>query len=407
MSNPLLWFLQHYLWDAAQAPTHTIGLRAAWTEGYKAVNRLFAQAIIEEAEGAPTPPVILIQDYQLYCVANEVRKALPNATIQQFVHIPWPGAQYWKLIPRYMRHDILHGMLGNSIIGFQTQRDARQFLDTVQQELGYTVDMKHGTIASPDGRVVEVHAYPISISVGEFEDLKKAEETKKYREQFDRERSGSNMRTCILRVDRTDLTKIIRRGFLAYERLLDQHPELRGTVEFWAFLIPTRQNVFEYQEYFRTVQEDIARINARFGTESWTPIRLEHEDNRPKGVAAYGTCNVLFVNPVFDGMNLVAKEGVICSKEDAVLVLSENAGAYEELHEGAVGVDPFDVDGQADALYRAMTMPLEERKARNALLKDIVRRSPIEKWVASQLHDLARVARQRRTEGVTSPDSIQ
>ena len=207
MSNPLLWFLQHYLWDAAQAPTHTIGLRAAWTEGYKAVNRLFAQAIIEEAEGAPTPPVILIQDYQLYCVANEVRKALPNATIQQFVHIPWPGAQYWKLIPRYMRHDILHGMLGNSIIGFQTQRDARQFLDTVQQELVYTVDMKHGTIASPDGRVVEVHAYPISISVGEFEDLKKAEETKKYREQFDRERSGSNMRTCILRVDRTDLTK--------------------------------------------------------------------------------------------------------------------------------------------------------------------------------------------------------
>jgi trehalose 6-phosphate synthase len=231
--------------------------------------------------------------------------------------------------------------------------------------------------------------HPISADVAEFEALSRSEAV------VGRARAlrGVRPELLVLRVDRTDPSKNIVRGFRAFGLLLERHPELRGRVAMLALLDPSRQEVPAYAEYLAAIRREAAAVNERFGRDGWQPVDLQVADDFTQSVAAYTQFDVLFVNAVYDGLNLVAKEGPLVNEQDGVLVLSENAGAHEELGEWALTVNPFDISGQADALYEALVMPAAERARRAAAMRAHVRANGIEEWTRAQLDDLAAVPR--------------
>ena len=383
ISNPLLWFIQHYLWDLAREPIVDEGIHRAWADGYEHVNQLVADRTVEVAKRSSRPPLVFVQDYQMYRVPQMVRAQLQGVRIQHFVHIPWPTPQYWTILPKGMRDAIVLGLLGADVVGFQTSRDVHNFLLTCEQNLGLAVDPRERTVFY-EGRAIWVRNYPISIdtvSLLEFADAKEVREE-------EARILGWRPEHLILRVDRTDLSKNIVRGFLAYERMLQAHPELHGHVLFWAFLQPSRQDIDDYRAYLGNVLSVAARINRAYSRGGWTPIRVEVEDNMERAIAAYRNFDVLLVNPIYDGMNLVAKEGPLCNRNDGVLVLSENAGSHEELGEHALTVNPFDIDETARALYAGLTMDRRQRSARIKHIREIVRANDISRWISLQLQDL-------------------
>lgn len=390
IANPLLWFIQHYLWPLAYEPVVDQRIHHAWEHGYVTVNRRMAAAVVGVARDSPRPPLVLTQDYQLYLAPRMIRDQLPDATLQHFIHIPWPTPQYWTVLPKSMRDAIIDGVLANDLVGFQTNRDVRNFLMSCEELMGLRVDHRDGAVLHR-GRVVWVRAYPVSIDVAALGRLAAtpgvaAEEARL---------ATWRPKKLIVRVDRTDPAKNIVRGFLAYERMLISHPELAGNVEFWAFLQPSRQDVADYREYLQRIQSTAGRINSELKQPGWEPIRLELREDLRRAVAAYKSFDVLLVNPIYDGMNLVAKEGMLLNTMDGVLVLSENAGAHEQLGAQALSVNPFDVDATADALYRGLMMPVEERRARGEEIRRQVRSSDIFQWLRSQLDDIREYAPSR------------
>ncbi len=383
IANPLLWFIQHYLWDLAREPVVDETIKQAWVDGYVKVNRMLADRVIAEAERSDKPPLVFVQDYQLYCVPSMIREQRPDIRIQHFVHIPWPTPQYWTILPKHIRDAIVRGLLGADIIGFQTMRDVRNFLMTCELNLGLTVDHRECTVFF-EGRAVWVRNYPISVDPKTFIEHSERPKVLAEEEQIEQWRP----KHLILRVDRTDLSKNIVRGFLAYERLLAAHPELLGSVLFWAFLQPSRQDIDDYRAYLGHVLGVAARINREYSRRGWTPIRVEIEDNMERAIAGYRNFDVLLVNPIYDGMNLVAKEGPLVNRRNGVLVLSENAGSHEELGDFALTVNPFDIEETAEALYTALMMDLPQRKARQQKIRDTVMVNDITRWIANQLQDL-------------------
>ena len=383
ISNPLLWFIQHYLWDLAREPVVDTGTLYAWREGYLEVNRLVAERVVAEARTTTRPPVVFVQDYQLYCVPGLVRAQLPEVRIQHFVHIPWPTPQYWTILPKSIRDAIVHGLLGADVLGFQTRRDVRNFLLTCEENLGLTVDFRERTVFI-DGRIVWVRNYPISVDVDGLLQQSESDEVLAEEERLLTWRPEK----LILRVDRTDLSKNIVRGFLAYERMLEDHQELHGAVQFWAYLQPSRQDIDDYRAYLGSVLSVAARINRKFSRGGWTPIRVEVDDVMARALAGYRQFDVLLVNPIYDGMNLVAKEGVVCNRRDGVLVLSENAGSHEELGDYSLTVNPFDIDETAEALFLGLSMDPRQRHARAQKIRETVRAADINRWVVLQLQDL-------------------
>ena len=335
------------------------------------------------ARRLPKTPLVLTQDYQLYTAPTRVRELLPKATLQQFIHIPWPTPQYWKVLPQPMRDAIMHGLLANDVVGFQTHNDVRRFLTSCEELVGLRVDHRERAVLY-DGRVIWARAYPVSVDVQAFERFAASPQVAS---EIERIRSW-RPRKLIVRVDRTDPAKNIVRGFLAYERMLRAHPELLGDVVFYAFLQPSRQDISAYREYVASVRATAERINRTFFRQAWEPIRLEFGENLRRAVAAYVEFDVMLVNPIHDGMNLVAKEGVLVNRRDGVLLLSENAGAHEELGEWAVTVNPFDVDATAEALYLALTAPDSTRRTLAAQLRAYVRTHDINRWLSLQLRDL-------------------
>jgi trehalose 6-phosphate synthase len=383
IANPLLWFVQHYLWNLAEAPVLDSSTRRAWTEGYERVNQLFAQQVVREARRGRKRPLVLSHDYHLYLVPRLVRQELPDAVLQHFVHIPWPTPQYWKVLPQYMRDAIMDGLLAADLIGLQTSSDVRNFLLTCEENMGLPVDFRQQT-AFYRGRTVWVRRYPISIDVREFERTANSPAVERAEREILRWR-GEHL---IYRVDRMDLSKNIVRGFFAYERLLQDHPEWHGRVTFWALLQKTRPDVPEYREYARQVYQVVRVINSRMGTSTWQPIRLELRDDMKRAIAGYKQFDVLLVNPIYDGMNLVAKEGVVVNRRGGMLVLSENAGTHEELGEWAITINPFDVDATAEALHRALLMDPVERHARLERMRAIVQQNDVARWISAQLQDI-------------------
>ncbi len=380
LANPLLWFVQHGLYDLPYSPTLGDETRRAWEEGYVAVNRNFADAVIETAAEEDSP-TILLHDYQLYMTPLFVRERLgADAFLSLFVHIPWPEPDLWRVLPHYIREGVLESLLSADVVAFHTHRYARAFAETASDVLGAEAE---GGVIHYAGRDVWVRAYPISIDPAEFEELAQSEAVLE-EERFVKGLQGK----LLLRVDRTDLSKNVVRGFLAYGRMLELHPEMKGEVTFLAQLQPSRTDVPEYAAYMEAVGRTAEEVNEEHGTDSWRPIELFMEDNFPRSVAAYKNFDVLLVNAVRDGMNLVAKEAAVINEKGGVLVLSENAGAHEELGEHAMTINPYDIDEQAEAIHAALTMPEEEREIRAKGLRETVRSNTIEDWVEAQIEDI-------------------
>lgn len=382
VANPTLWFLQHYLWNLAQAPNLDRGLHHAWEEGYVAVNAGFADAVIAELEQQPDAAV-LFHDYHLYLAPRFVRTRVPGAALSHFIHVPWPQPDYWRVLPSAIRCALLDGLLANDVVGFHTDRWRRNFLRSCVDIVGAEGNFIEGTLEY-DGRRVRATSHPISVDPAEFDELAASEAV------LDREAQlvATRPERLVLRVDRTDPSKNVVRGFRAFERYLSDHPEAHGRVAMLALLDPSRQDIPEYAEYLGAIQRTARIVNDRFQRDGWTPIDLRIEDDFPASVAAYKQYDVLLVNAIFDGLNLVAKEAPLVNERDGVLILSENAGAHEELSEWALTVNPFDIAGQADAIHAALEMPQEERRARLEAIRGHIREHDLSAWVEAQLADL-------------------
>jgi trehalose 6-phosphate synthase len=385
VSNPLLWFLQHYMWDLARTPTFTPEMWSAWGS-YREVNEAFADVIVEEMGNALRPAIVMLQDYHLYLCPGALASRLPEGSlVSQFIHIPWPGPDYWMVLPAGIREQILSSLCHNTILGFQTRRWALNFLRTCQSLLpGAEVDYASQTVRWQQ-RSVLVRTYPISIDVTALRRLGKSLGTLTHREHL-LPRLGEQ---TIVRVDRIEPSKNIVRGFEAFDLLLERHPEHVGHLRLVAFLVPSRLGIDEYQQYLEEIVVLVQRINLKYGDGEWQPIKLYVGENYARAVAGMQLCDVLLVNPIVDGMNLVAKEGAVVNERDGVLVLSEGAGASEELAEDALVVCPYDVVETAESLHRALTMSPEERAKRAATLKEVVEGHTVTDWLYNQLFDLS------------------
>jgi trehalose 6-phosphate synthase len=383
LANPTLWFVQHYLWSLAATPDAGWRVHEAWDDGYVPVNEAFADAVLSELEAEPDAAVFF-HDYHLYVAPRLVRERRPDSTLAHFVHIPWAEPDYWGVLPERMRVAVHDGLLANDLVAFHTRRWSRNFARSCDVVLGAEWDAD--VVAHRGGRTL-VSAHPISVDPSEFEELAVGDATL----ELQRRLAADRPERLILRVDRTDPSKNIVRGFRAFELYLELHPEAHGRVGMLALLDPSRQDIGEYADYLRAIEATAAEVNARFGRAGWRPIDLRIEDNFAESVAAYKEYDVLFVNAIFDGMNLVAKEAPLVNERDGVLVLSENAGAFEELGPYTIPVNPFDVAAQAEALHRALELPADERRQRAKAIRAEVRERDLSAWLEGLLADLDRV----------------
>ena len=383
ISNPLLWFIQHHLWDLGSTPNITSRELDAFSNGYVPVNERLAEAVAEEVEARGGRATVMVQDYHLYLMPERVRARCPEVFLQHFVHIPWPAADAWRVLPPTMRAAVFNGLLGNDVVAFHLKSSARNFVLSCEELLGLEVDLRRFTVAVGD-RTVAARWYPISVDPDELEATAASAAVADHERRLGERRRDH----LILRVDRTDPSKNILRGFRAFDTMLDDHPDLAGRVTFLALLQPSREDVPQYVEYMEEIRRIVADVNLKHGTDDWQPIQLSLEGDFDQVVAGYRLFDVLMVNPVFDGMNLVAKEGVLLNRRDGVLALSETAGAHEELGEHAVTLHPFDIQQQADALFEALTMAPEERRRRLSACASQVRENDVAKWLRDQLDDV-------------------
>ena len=391
ISNGMLWFAHHYLWDTVTSPSFGPDVEEAWDQ-YVDVNRRFAQALAEEGDALGRDTAFLIQDYHLSLVPRMLRELIPDALIAHFSHTSIAGPTYFRMLPVRIHDQVLHGMLGADVLGFHSPAWAENFLLSARQLPGARVDLARSRIVT-DGREVTVRIHPISVDGRAMREEAATPRVRNLRHALNRWRDNNRL---ILRVDRLELTKNVVRGFQAYELFLRRNPSWLGRVRFLALLSPSRMELPEYREYTEACLTEARRVNDALGREGWQPIELRLKDDYIGAIAAYGLYDVLFVNPVIDGMNLVAMEGPLLNRRRGVLVLSRNAGAYGRLGRYALPVNPFDVDEMAEALEQAISMPVDERTRRSRGLSRLVLANPPARWVRGQLEDLERAKRRRR-----------
>lgn len=390
IANPILWFIQHYLWDLSNAPDIRREEITAWYEGYEVVNDDLAECVIEQIKDRDEP-LVMLHDYHLYTAPAKIRQARPDVLLHHFVHIPWTQPDSWRVLPTPIREAIYKGLLSNDLIGFHTRSYCTNFLACCHSLMGYEVDYDELVVHHPGGQTM-VRAYPLSIDSGRLERAVHSERVA----ELEKEILARRREHLILRVDRADLSKNVLRGFTAFDTFLSDHPEFRERVTFVAHLQPSRQDVPEYREYLERIEALVAVVNHRHGTTDWMPIDLRIYDDFDEAVARYKHCDLLMVNAIFDGMNLVAKEAPVINVRDGVLMLSENTGSHEELKEFALTVNPFDIQEQADTIYRALTMAPEERRQRADGLKSIIHSRTPADWIEEQLADVELVRQRRR-----------
>jgi trehalose 6-phosphate synthase len=391
IANPLLWFIQHELYDTGQSPVVSEGVREAWA-AYRRYNATIATAAATEYDA----DALMVHDYQLYLVPAMLREAGVTTPILHFTHIPWPAPSAWRLLPVDLRTELLHGLLGSDIVGFQTAHDVRNFLATCEEYLtGVTVDHAARTaqvVTDQHVRTVLVRNYPISIDPAEFREHITTPEMVEAAAELTRTRT----KHLILRVDRSDPSKNIVRGFHAYDRLLTRRPDLHGDVALLTLLDPSRLAIPAYSLYFETIQTTVDDVNARHARDGWLPIDLRIGDNFPDVIAAYQQYDVLLVNAIADGMNLISKEAPLLNETNGVVVLSDRTGAYEELEPFVLGIDPLDVEATAAQLERAIELSQSERAKRSVAIKDFLLTHDVSRWIDLQLRDLNDLAEARR-----------
>lgn len=388
ISNPLLWFLQHSMWDFVRAPTFDRSTWDAWNQGYLQMNLQFAEAIANRIGSNPLPALVMLQDYHLYLVPRFLRMKLrgqKRARILFFVHIPWPGPEDWGFLPPPIREAILQSLCGVDLLGFQTSADGLNFIRTCESFLPRArVNFRHGKVWYHN-HVTHVRDFPISIDVRALKTLSETDDVKEYYQQFEKEYSSQQL---ILRVDRCEPSKNIVRGFQAFDLFLERYPKYHGKVRFLALLVPSRLSLEEYQTYLDEVMAAAGRINFKYGSSEWEPVRVLTGDDYPRAIAALKLYDVLLVNPIADGMNLVAKEGPIVNERDGVLILSERAGAAQQLGQGALVISPIDIYNTSEALNQALMMNAEERINRASMLRHVIERDDIQAWLCWQLRTI-------------------
>ncbi|MEX0832334.1 MAG: trehalose-6-phosphate synthase [Actinomycetota bacterium] len=390
VSNRILWFVHHYLWDIVRMPAWGAAARKAWDQ-YVEVNKAFATALAEEAVTEGGKSAFLVQDYHLSLVPRFLRELVPDALIAHFSHTPIAGPTYTRILPEWMREGLLRGLLGADVLGFHSEAWAENFLMSSRSIPGARVDLARSRVHL-DGREILARVHPISVDAPSMREASGSPAVLKRRQKLMGWKGDSKV---ILRVDRMELTKNILRGFLAYELFLQRNPQWKKKVKFLALLSPSREAIPEYKTYTKECLAEAERINRKLGKADWTPIEIKMRDDYLGAVAAYGVYDVLMVNPVFDGMNLVAMEGPVVNRRGGVLILSRNAGAYFRLGRYALPVNPFDIGDTADALETALTMPEDERTRRARGLSRLVLANPPARWVGGQLADLERVRSRR------------
>jgi len=328
--------------------------------------------------------VVMLQDYHLYLAPAMIRQQHPSIIMQHFIHIPWPDIRCWHFLPSRIAQAVYQGLVGNDIIGFQTQRDAHNFLEGARTLLdGAVVDFEEEAIWW-QGHRTQIQAYPISISVSEERKAINSAAGKRAAEAI----KPLLREHTIMRVDRIEPTKNLMRGFHAYSQMLEKHPELHSKVVFLAFLVPSRQTLPMYRHFDADVRSLIDEINQTYGTDDWMPIQAFFNNDRIRALAAMQFYDVLLVNPIVDGMNLVAKEGAVVNQRDGVIVLSRTAGAFQQLAKGSIPTSPINIEETEEALYEALMLSADERKIKAEAVRQAVERSDLTEWIAQQVHDL-------------------
>jgi len=376
MCNEVFWFIQHGLADSTYHPVFNDQTNSAW-QSYSLVNKYFGEALGQYLAGKRKKAIVMFQDYHLYLASLSLPR---NADVLSchFTHIPWPAPETMSILPKDILKTIAQGLLSNDLVGFHCQSYVFNFLRTCDELLGFEVNL-YEQIVKFNGRWVKVAAFPISIDAPSLAAEGKLEEVLSF------ESSLATNEQVVFRADRVDPSKNIIRGFVAFERLLELFPDLRQKVTFLAYLYESRNKLDYYRRYLDKIKQTVAEINNRFGTGNWQPIQMRIADNYWQTLAAYKHFDVLLVNSIADGMNLVAKEGPLLNQNDGVLVLSANTGAFNELSRYCLGVNPFDVNETALSLRKALTMPRQKRENFSLLLKDVIRTNNSAKWLYYQL----------------------
>jgi trehalose 6-phosphate synthase len=383
VANATLWFVHHLLFDTAVQPCFGPEFRRDW-QSYVAYNQAFARALGPAATLAPVTARVLVQDYHLALVPRMLRDKVPGIRIAHFSHTPWAPVDYYRILPEDIGRAILDGMLGADHAGFLCQRWADAFLDCCEALLGAQVDRAAQHVIHR-GHVTGVGVHPLGVDARALRERARAVDVEAHVAALTRAAAG---RKLIVRIDRTDLSKNILRGLAAYRELLTSRPEWRGQVVHVAFAYPSRSSVPGYREYTDEVLRMAAGITEEFATADWNPLILEVKDDYPRSLAAGRVADVLVVNPIRDGMNLVAEEGPVLSDHGCALVLSREAGAASLLGSDALLVNPYDVSATAAAMHQALLMPEDERRRRCAALAAAAAANAPSHWLTAQLDAL-------------------
>lgn len=364
IANETLWYVYHDLYDRTRAPVIDSEWYDAWA-AFRRYNQQFADAIIEEAE---PDAIVLLQDYHLALVSPKVRDERPDVSIVHFSHTPFPTPDALRILPELARTELLLGYMGAGALGFHSSRWSENFIACSRETLGVRPTKTFVSPLGPDGdELAETAASPQCQA--EFDSLTEA--------------VGDSF--VIARTERLELSKNLLRGFWAYDELLAMRPDMHEQVVFVAAFSPTRTDVADYTRYRSEVEAAVEEINARWGRNDWTPILYSAENNYPAAIAALRRYDALLVNPIRDGLNLVASEGPIVNERDGIVLLSREAGAFDEMSGIAVEVHAYDITQTAQALSDVIDMELDQRTEIAADLKDIALSRTPRLWLDEQL----------------------
>ncbi len=390
-ANPLLWFIHHSMWNPPYSPCADEELHQAW-DSYKHVNSMFAEAIGQDIYNSDKTPIVMLQDYHLYLTPKIIRKQHPDVLMSQFVHIPFPPPEIFQQLPNHMQTEILDSILTNDVLGFHIQRYMNNFFQTIKLILpNAAVDEINGDIIY-NGHVCHVRTYPISVDTRTL--LTQAHDPKIIAKEAEVDEIVGDCK-LIYRTDRADLSKNIIRGFQAYDIFLEKYPEWREKVKFVATLMPSRQDIKIYREYTDKIKDTVKEINAKYETPTWQPIKYICRGDYDLVIALLKRYDVLMVNPILDGMNIVAKEGSVVNENNGVLVLSTGAGCYEELKDGAICINPFDLRQTAESIDMALLVDERTKAQMLAKTREVISLNDLNKWVSDQLNDIESVMLER------------
>jgi trehalose 6-phosphate synthase len=384
IANSTLWFVHHLLYDLYDTPpVFDQGIRAQWTS-YDAYNTAFADALAKDAaQGAK----VVIQDYHLTLAPRLLRERRPDLRIGHFSHTPWAPPNYYRLLPNDIATQVLRGILGADRAAFLTPRWAEAFADCCAEVLGAEVSKAGGEVTvTHEGRTTRIGVHGLGVDAGSLRERSRRPDVAE--RLADLRRQIGEGRKLLVRVDRTDLSKNIILGLAAYRRLLEKHPEWHGRVVHFALAVPSRHDLVLYRDYTAAVQRLADQINSKFERDDWKPMILHVKEDFAGALAAYRLADVALVNPIRDGMNLVAKEVPVVSEKGCTLVLSREAGAFAELGKHSIAIDPFDIEETAQALHKALTMNPAKRAARTESLAAAAAALPPKQWFLDQLEAL-------------------